>query len=254
MSRGDIAQNPGQHGEGETMTRLGIISGTIMLKTGIFKGLKEMFVENEFGKTHLFLSDEIAFIARHRGAPGEHILPHLINHPANFKALKDHDVDEVIGIHSTGSVKRRLKPGTFVVPHDFILLTGGPTLFRGKPVHITPTLSEAVRRKWIEASRDCSIEAVPEGVYWQTTGPRLETRAEIAMIAQFADVVGMTMASEAIIAKEMEMEFASLCSIDNYAHGIGEKVLTMEAILRHARKNADAVMEIVARYIERRRR
>lgn len=236
------------------MARLGILSGTIMPKMGFFKGLKEMFVENEFGKTHLFLSDEIAFIARHQGAPGEYILPHLINHPANFKALKDHGVDEVIGIHSTGSVKKKLKPGTFVVPHDFILLSGGPTLFQDKPVHITPTLSETIRRKWIEASQDCGIEAIPKGVYWQTAGPRLETRAEITMIAQFADVVGMTMASEAIIAKEMNLEFASLCSIDNYAHGIGGKELTMETILQHARKNTESAMEIVARYMERRRR
>ena len=50
------------------------------------------------------------------------------------------------------------------------------------------------------------------------------------MMSQFADLVGMTMASEAIIAQELEMPYASLCSVDNFAHGLGETELTMEEI------------------------
>lgn len=71
------------------------------------------------------------------------------------------------------------------------------------------------------------------------------------MMSQFADLVGMTMASEAIIAKEMDLPYASLCSVDNYGHGLVEKDLTMDEILRHARKNTEAILRVVSKYMER---
>jgi 5'-methylthioadenosine phosphorylase len=73
------------------------------------------------------------------------------------------------------------------------------------------------------------------------------------MMSRFADLVGMTMASEAAIAQELGLSYAALCSGDNYGHGIGEKELTIDEILQHARRNTDVILKIVARYIERRR-
>jgi 5'-methylthioadenosine phosphorylase len=234
------------------MKPLGIISGTVFLQEkGNFADLREETMETEFGRALVFRSAEIVFIPRHGKGPRNHILPHLINHPANMKALKDLGVREVLGIHSTGSLKRRLKPGMLVVPDDYLMPVAGPTIVREKPVHITPALNVEVRRKWLEAARDCASEVIDGGIYWQTSGPRLETRAEIAMMSQFADLVGMTMASEAIISQELELPFASLCSVDNYAHGIEEKDLTLEKIHWHAQRNADAIFRILIRYLER---
>ena len=59
------------------------------------------------------------------------------------------------------------------------------------------------------------------GVYWQTIGPRFETPAEIRLIAPHADVVGMTIASECILAGELGLEYAALCVVDNLANGLG---------------------------------
>jgi 5'-methylthioadenosine phosphorylase len=150
----------------------------------------------------------------------------------------------------TGALKRRLKPGMLVVPDDYILLGAGPTVVREKATHIVPILNAESRRKLLEAARCCNLDCVDGGIYWQTVGPRFETRAEIAMISQFADLVGMTMASEAVIAQELEIPYASLCSVDNFAHGLEEKTLTLEKILRHARQNADSILHILTRYIE----
>jgi 5'-methylthioadenosine phosphorylase len=234
------------------MKPLGIISGTVLLQgKGIFADLREEMVETEFGRAALFCSANIIFIARHGTEPHRHILPHLINHKANLTALKRLGVREILGVHSTGALKRRLKPGMLVVPDDYILLGAGPTVVREKATHIVPVLSEDVRRKWLEAVRDCDLDCVDGGIYWQTVGPRFETRAEIAMISKFADLVGMTMASEAVIAQELEIPYASLCSVDNFAHGLEEKALTLEKILRHARHNAESILRILTRYIER---
>jgi 5'-methylthioadenosine phosphorylase len=73
------------------------------------------------------------------------------------------------------------------------------------------------------------------------------------MMSQFADLVGMTMASEAVVAQELGISYASLCSVDNYANGLGERELTVDEILQHARRNADVVLKIVTRYMERRK-
>ncbi len=236
------------------MERLGIISGIILLQgKGILGNLEEIEIETEFGKACVFRSDAIAFIPRHGKDPNHHILPHLINNQANLTALKDLGVKEVISINSTGSLKKTLRPGTMVVPDDFIMFPGAPTTLSKKAIHITPKLSDEVRHKWIEAAHECEIKVADGGVYWQTTGPRLETKAEIAMMSRFADLVGMTMASEAVIAQELGLSYAALCSVDNYGHGLGKKELTISEILQHARKNTDVIIKIVRRYIERRK-
>jgi 5'-methylthioadenosine phosphorylase len=234
------------------MKSLGIISGTVFLQgKGIFGDLREERLETPVGPAIVFRSAEIAFIPRHGTDPHRHILPHLINHQANLLALKELGVGAVIGVNSTGSLKRRLKPGMLVVPDDYLMPTPGPTAVREKPVHITPVLNGEMRRNLLETARECGAEVIDGGIYWQTAGPRLETRAEIAMMAQFADIVGMTMASEAIIAQELEIPYASLCSVDNFAHGLEDGELTMEKILWHARQNAETILRILGSYRER---
>ncbi len=235
------------------MKPLGIISGTVFLQgKGIFADLREETRETEFGPALVLRSAEIAFIPRHGTDPHRHIMPHLINHQANLKALKDLGVEQVLGVNSTGSLKRRLKPGTIVIPDDYLMLAAGPTVIREKPVHITPSLNAEVRRRLLESARACAIETIDGGTYWQTAGPRFETRAEIAMMSPFVDVVGMTMASEAIISQELDLPYASLCSVDNYAHGLEDKELTMEKVLWHARQNGEIILRILTRYLNTR--
>jgi 5'-methylthioadenosine phosphorylase len=107
---------------------LGIISGTIPLhRNEIFKNLTERELETEFGKALVYLSDTIVFIPRHGKDSRHHILPHLINHQANLKALKDLGVKEVMGVNSTGSLKKELRPGIIVIPDDYLVLSGTPT-------------------------------------------------------------------------------------------------------------------------------
>ncbi len=235
------------------MAPIGIISGTVLHGTSVFKELRKEHAVNEFGRVTVWVSREIAHISRHDRDPGEYVLPHLINHQANLTALKALGIRDVVAVNSTGSLKRGLPPGSIVVPDDFILLADTPTVFSNRPVHITPDLSEEVRRRLIEAAGACGIPVVERGVYWQTGGPRLETRAEIRMMAAHADIVGMTMAAEAIIARELGLSYAALCSVDNYCNGVVETPLTMETILEGAKRNRETMMTIVGTFIERSR-
>lgn len=231
---------------------LGIISGTVLLhESKIFKNVEKIVKVTEFGEATLLVSDTIAFVPRHGLDLEMHILPHMINHRANIKALRDLGVSEIIGINSSGSLHRDLRPGAIVIPDDFIMLSPYPSVYTNGQFHILPGLDVVIRNRCLEAAKDAGIEVTERGIYWQTTGPRLETKAEITMMARFADLVGMTMASEAIIAKELALPYAALCSIDNYAHGLGEKPLTMDEISSHARRSSEKMIGILTKYIER---
>jgi len=137
-----------------------------------------------------------------------------------------------------------------VIPDDFITLTATPTIHENSAVHITPTLNENARQKIIKAAQNCKISTIEKGTYWQAPGPRLETKAEIRMMSNFADIVGMTMASEAAVALELGLHYASACSIDNFGNGLTENPLSMEEITTGIRKNADLMISLLKSYIE----
>ena len=231
------------------MKPVGIISGTIPLhEEDIFRNLKKTVVKTEFGSALVFLSEMVAFIPRH----GMDALtpPHMINHQANLKALQDIGVKEVIGVNSTGSLKKEVKPGMIIIPDDYISTAGTLTIFHNSAVHIIPVLDEGIRKKLTHTAEKLGINVLENGVYWQSAGPRLETKAEVRMMSQFADIVGMTMASEATIAAELELPYAAICSVDNYGHGLVEKLPTLEEIRKGARRNARNMLEIVERYVK----
>ncbi|MEQ8214166.1 MAG: MTAP family purine nucleoside phosphorylase [Smithellaceae bacterium] len=233
------------------MDILGIISGTIAVeKSDLLKDCKTLIVSNDYGKSCILVTDKIALIPRHGNDPKEHTPPHLINHRANLQALKDLGAAEVVALNSTGSLQKDLCPGMIVIPDDFINLTATPTIHQNKAVHVVPSLNENIRRKLLRAANNCQIPVVEKGIYWQTTGPRLETKAEIRMMANFADIVGMTMASEAVIALESGLSYASICSVDNFGNGLTEKPLSLKEIMAGARKNAAAMMRIIQNYME----
>lgn len=234
------------------MDSLGIISGTLpLLDSGLFDHLRKETFHCEFGRADVLIGPALVFISRHGQETDRFSPPHLVPHLLHFKALAGMGVREVIGIYSTGSLKVHLEPGTLVAPDDFICLYPTPTSVVNAPRHITPGISNGVRKNLIAAAGELNLDLAAGGVYWQTAGPRLETRAEIRMMAGNADLVGMTLASEAILAGEFGMSFGAVCSVDNYAHGIGNTELKEADIRNGAKRNAEKIGRIVSRYIER---
>lgn len=230
---------------------LGVISNKLVMeRSDLLKNSKAKLMKNKFGLASVLMTDEVAWIPRHNNDPDNYTLPHLINYRANLQALKDLEVTEIVGINSTGSLKKDLSPGMIVIPDDFITLTATPTIHQNSAVHIIPSLNEKVRQKLIKAAQNSKIEVVVNGTYWQTQGPRLETKAEIKMMANFADIVGMTMANEAVIALELDIPYACVCSIDNFGNGLLDKPLNMEEIIAGTRKNADSMIQLLHGYLK----
>jgi 5'-methylthioadenosine phosphorylase len=172
-----------------------------------------------------------AVVQRH-GAIADYVLPHEIDHAANLRPLVEQGCDRVLAIASVGSLRTDLPVGTLVCPDDFIALHVSDSIFTDTRAHSAPSFASHWRAELVAAWAEGGEAPVDGGVYWQTIGPRFETPAEIRLIAPHADVVGMTIASECVIAGELGLEYAAICVVDNLANGLaaGElSVAEMEA-------------------------
>jgi 5'-methylthioadenosine phosphorylase len=168
-----------------------------------------------------------AIVQRHGDAGGPYVLPHEIEHAANLRPLLEQGCDRVLGIGSVGSLSTELPVGSLLCPDDFIALHLGLSIFTDQSAHSAPGFDPRWRAEVIEAWEAGAQAPRDGGVYWQTVGPRFETPAEIRMIAPHAEVVGMTIASECVVAGELGLQYAALCVVDNLANGIGPEALSV---------------------------
>ena len=165
-------------------------------------------------------------LLRH-GEPG-YALPHEIDNVGNMRRLVDAGCDRVLAIGSVGALRPELGPGTFVCPEDFIALYAPPmTALDGVAAHTVPRFDPDWRSQVVTTLRDAGTQVRDGGVYWQATGPRLETAAEIRLISEHAEVIGMTVASECVAAGELGLRYAAVCLVDNFANGVAETELSM---------------------------
>jgi 5'-methylthioadenosine phosphorylase len=162
-----------------------------------------------------------AIVQRHGAVDAAYVLPHEIDHAANLRPLAEQGCDRVLAIGSVGSLSSELPVGSLLCPDDFTALGIGPSVFADARAHSAPGFDPRWRGEVIDAWRASGQAPRDGGVYWQTRGPRFETPAEIRLIAAHADVVGMTIASECVVAGELGLDYAALCVVDNLANGVG---------------------------------
>jgi 5'-methylthioadenosine phosphorylase len=193
----------------------------------------------------VFLQRHAPLNSKYLAKDGKNKPPHKINHKKNMLSLKKRGVNTIIGICSVGSLKLKIKPGSIVVPHDYINIKNIQTYHDLKVKHITPSLDKVLRKKIIDAAQKNHLPIIKKGIYIQTIGPRLETKAEINMIKKFADIVGMTMGTEATLAQELGIKYAAICSVDNYANGIIKKPLSFKTIKKEQAKNRKKIMKLL---------
>lgn len=189
-----------------------------------------------------------ALVQRH-GHP--YALPHEIDHLANLRPLAERGCDRVLAISSVGSLSAELAVGSFLCPDDFIALHLNLSLFNDERAHTAPGFNPEWRRDVISAWREDGRPLRESGVYWQTIGPRFETPAEIRLIAAHASVIGMTLASECVIAGELGLAYAAICVVDNLANGIGAAPLSVEELEADRARNAKLLCEGLAATLPR---
>jgi 5'-methylthioinosine phosphorylase len=214
---------------------LGIIGGTSLLFSTL-PDLEKKRIDTPFGNAEL-LTGDIVLLMRHQ----QDLPPHRINFRANLAALALAGVDRIIAFGSAGSLNHDITPGSLVIPTDFISMTEIPSIHDHAIAHVMPELSP-------QLSQDLRRLLPPArlgGTYVQTRGPRFETVAEIEALSRFADIVGMTLASEATLARELGIPFAAICTVDNYANGLADSVLTWDEVLEISRQYRERTATIL---------
>jgi 5'-methylthioadenosine phosphorylase len=196
----------------------------------------------------------VMFLARH--GYGHTIPPHEVNYRANLWALRHEGASEVVSVASVGGIRSDLGPGTIAVPDQIIDYTCGrpSTYFEGgdvpvKHVDFTEPYTESLRLRLLAAARACGEHVVEGGTYATTQGPRLETKAEIDRLERDgAHLVGMTGMPEAVLARELELAYATIAVVVNHAAGRGESARaipfeTIERMLHETLVRARRILE-----------
>ena len=176
--------------------------------------------------------------------------PHAINHRANLRALADLGFVDVVAVNSVGSLKPELPPGTLVSCSDYVCLQQGPQTFfddelKGGAPGIDNNLMPLL---FARLTPEFSIFAGK--IYVQMSGPRFETKAEIAIIRQWGDVVGMTAAHEADLCREIGLRYNSFAIVDNYANGLIGSSIDFTKFKDLVSENQAKVNRLFARLLE----
>ncbi|HEY0705603.1 MAG TPA: MTAP family purine nucleoside phosphorylase, partial [Polyangia bacterium] len=226
----------------------GLIAGTVLLERNALQAPAVRVCDTPHGRAEVAVGHmagvEVALIQRHgrlKDTP-----PHRINHAANLAALAGLGATRVLSLGSTGCLRADVELPALMIPDDYINFFD-VTVFNDRLVHVTPGFDPTLRAWLIEEARlQSDIPVLDRGTYFQLRGPRLDTRAEVRFSQSFADCVGMTIGSEATIAKELGLAYASLCTLDNYANGVRDLVVSQTEIQTSASRNADLCLAILA--------
>jgi 5'-methylthioadenosine phosphorylase len=195
---------------------------------------------------------EAVFLARH--GRGHRFSPSTINYRANIDALKRAGVTDIIALSACGSFHRDLYPGMFVMIDQFedrTYLRQSTFFGSGCVAHVSMAhpIAPRLRRRLVAAAEAESIPCRDGGTYVCIEGPQFSSLAEsLGYQARGADVIGMTGATEAKLAREAEISYATVAMVTDYdcwheEHG----AVDVASVLKVAAANADRAAALVAR-------
>lgn len=193
----------------------------------------------------------VAVLARH--AKDHKVPPHKVNYRANLWALRSLGVKRVFAINAVGGIGSKCGPGVLVIPDQIVDYTYGrehtfADTLSGIESHIDFTwpYDESSRQMLIGAAKKLGESVLIGGCYGCTQGPRLETAAEIQRLARDGNtLVGMTAMPEAALARELGIQYASLCIVANWAAGLTEAPISvpeMMTVLGDATEKAQRII------------
>ncbi len=224
------------------MDGIGIIGGSGLYLLDGFEDVREVTVETPFGPTSDVIlvgrlgGRDLAFLPRH--GRGHRYLPTEVPYRANVWALKSLGVSRIFSVSAVGSMKQEITLGTPVLVDQFIDRTvARPSTFFGNGIvgHVSmadPTCP-ALRGLLAQVATEAGVEVIQGGTYVCIEGPQFSSRAESFMYRQTGvDVIGMTNATEAKLAREAEICYATLAIPTDYdCWHESEEAVSVEAVI-----------------------
>lgn len=243
---------------------IGIIGGSGLYEMDGFEG-QEVAVETPFGRPSDAIvvgeleGKRVAFLPRH--ARGHRLLPSELNYRANVFALKMLGVHTIFSVSAVGSLKEQYAPMHVVIPDQFLDRTyrRESTFFgRGLVAHVAfaHPVSRWASGLLVQACAEAAAVHHVGGTYVCIEGPQFSTLAESQLYRSWGmDVIGMTNLTEAKLAREAEICYATLALVTDYdcwhpSHdsvtveqvmaNLAQNVATARAVLRFAVRRAGA--------------
>jgi 5'-methylthioadenosine phosphorylase len=239
---------------------IGIIGGTGLSDPKLFSNIKEVTVETPYGKP----SDAItigelggkcvAFLPRH--GKKHTIRPTDIPVRANIYALKKLGVKRILAPSTVGSLREEYHPGDIVFTDQFIdRTTRREQSFytEGKVCHITVAepMCPELHKTVVEIAKDLKIKMHETGTYVCIEGPRFSSKAESKMYRMWgADIVGMTLVPECVLAREAEMCYTSISTVTDYDVWKDHPVC-VDDIIKTMSANIENVKRIIAETVKK---
>jgi 5'-methylthioadenosine phosphorylase len=238
------------------MVRIGIIGGSGLYGMPGLTDTRELRVKTPFGDPSDAIvigtleGRRVAFLARH--GRGHRLTPSEINYRANICAMKMLGVERILSVSAVGSLRDDLPPLDFLIPDQFFDRTrlrvatffgGGVVAHVGfdKPTctNLSAHIAEACDRAGVKAHR--------AGTYVCMEGPQFSTLAESHTYRQLRfDVIGMTNLTEAKLAREAELCYATIAMITDYDcwHPQHDAV-TLDEIIENLSRNTANVQRVL---------
>jgi len=243
--------------------KLAIIGGSLLGEIRALTEITEEHITTPFGNpsdaciSGRINNTEVVYVNRH--GRSHHIAPHEINYRANMFMLKVLDVTHVIAVTAVGGITEKMSPMQWVVPDQLIDYTYGRKQTYSEDnedavnhIDFSYPFDRGLRDKLQQAVQMENIACLTQATYAVAQGPRLETIAEIKrMERDGCDIVGMTAMPEAALARELDINYATLSLVVNWAAGKGEEseIISMDEIRQRIADGNEKVELIIKNVI-----
>ena len=236
---------------------VGVIGGSGLYEMDGLTDVQEFAIATPFGRpSDAYVSGvkdgvRLVFLPRH--GRGHRVSPSEINYRANVWGMKAFGVDRLISVSAVGSMREDIVPGDFVVVDQFVDRTRhrADTFFEDGVVgHVlfADPVSQGVREALLSAAETVGVRVHDGGTYLNMEGPQFSTRAESNTYRGWGvDVIGMTNLTEARLAREAELPFATVAMATDYdCWHEGEEDVTVEAVIEIMRQNVGKARALIA--------
>ena len=238
-----------------------VIGGSGLYNMDQISKVETVTVDTPFGKPSGAIrvgrlsGKRVAFLPRH--GDGHILAPSTLPYRANIFALKTLGVRFIIAVNAVGSLREEYAPGHIITPDqivDYTIHTRARSFFEdGVVAHVSVAdpMSEYLRSLIADAVEAVGGDAHRRGTFLIEDGPRFATRAESHLFRAWGcDLIGMTAAPEAFLAREAEIDYASLAHVTDYdSWRAEEEAVTSDMVIQTLIKNIETVQKALVKAI-----